>query len=360
MSASVSVYFCLSLAVSQQVEDEFVKGVLSKSAAAAGARILDVNTIHPCDIGYIVSFLSIPTIEKLLTCLDNLSCAGAEDSSSATVSLSYEQYQALLDIYFRATTSTDSVSPRMKELFVSLDSLSNSGTSSIAVFYGGMKGGTRVFLRRLQALGWRQAFLYRDTCYFPPSSPSSVSDIGTGTNMPSTSTGSPGPRAYGSPFSHPVLASVVYLEESLRVNSGEVEEGRVVSPPNAAIKYLGEVYVTSMELLCVYNRIMKKRYGNPSGEMKSDQELQEEEEAAGEEDSEAVKDSMLDVMFSVEEAIADYERGIKTLVTADMQNVFLNLDLVDIVSVEPPYHVCENILASLLFERYRILCLQLN
>jgi hypothetical protein len=358
----------------QLVEDDFTRGV-SKSAACSGARVLDVNTIHPCDIGYIVSFLSIQTISSLLTSLDNISCYSS--SGIVSVTLSYEQYMALLDIYL-LRSAAGPATPRVQQLLGSLDALlaaapssamktppssdspspdspsqavqGDSRVSSLRVFYGDVEGGAGMFLRRLRALGWRQALLFRETGYLPTAAGASGA-AGSG-EVVCGSTMASAPR--GSPFSHPVLSAMVFLEESLRVHS--TSGGGDASAPSVVTTELEKVYATSMELLGVYNTIMKKRYSNHSGEMKSDQELQEEEEAAAsEEQSDSAKDSMLDVMFSVEEAISTLERSAKaTAATAELTPL-LNLHQQEVDNdskLQSPFKVFDSIFALFLLERY--------
>jgi hypothetical protein len=312
------------------VEDEFTKGVASSTA-----KVLDINSIHPCDIGYIVSFLSVNTIEKLLTCLDNLSCVSGEQTS---VSLNYEQYVALLDIHLRA--STGPVSPRVKLLFASLDTLIDERTcvddnaqaevvhdrvKSLIEYYGDLNGGAKTFLRRLQSLGWKQAMLYKHTNYLSSASTPKDRKMWSST---------------GSPFSHPVISSMVYLEEMM--TSAEVEGFR-----SEDVLRLDRVYTTSMELLGVYDSVMKKRYSNGMGEMKSDQELQQEEDVA-EQDPDAGKDNLLDAMFTVEEAISKFERDSKELMSSGEPCFEVGLHLKNDLNA---ININDSIFAQFLLER---------
>jgi hypothetical protein len=351
IDALLIVIFHHVMSCLQRVEEDVTNGIM-KSAAVTGAMVLCIITIHPCDIGYIVSFLSIHTIEELLRCLDNLSCPSAITSS---VSLSHEQYTALVDIYLMS--SFGPVSLRVKQLFVSLDNLlacssdtelsstftstpaatSLEKVSSVSDFYGRVDGGGGMFLRRLQSLGWKQALLFRDTSYLPPRPAASTADASTD-----------GDQSCGSPFCHPVIAAVVHLEESLRVSSrvkGE-EEGEAIQVD------VERIYITSMELLRDYNSIMKKRYSNSMGEMKSDQELQEEEEREAEaaaEDSGATNDTTLDVLFAVEEAISKFEKVSKSLEHAE-SGALKGIDF-RAGAASSKIALCGTIFASFLIER---------
>jgi tetratricopeptide (TPR) repeat protein len=64
------------------------------------AKRCSLSCIHASDIGFIVSSLTVETIQRVLTCLSSLHIESSEtDQFPHQISLSYEQYVALLEAY---------------------------------------------------------------------------------------------------------------------------------------------------------------------------------------------------------------------------------------------------------------------
>ena len=301
-----------------------------KSKSDCKLSKIDVNAIHPSDIGYIVSFMTTPTIKGLLDSIRNIPCLGAANS---TTDLSYEQYIALIDIYIGA----GHVTPRVKKLLSSIDSLLSdydlsTANSRPSVLYGDVEGGVAIMLRRLRAFGSHDGLCQQY---------SSIACNGSEKSSIRLSDGQ------YSAFCHPVIASIVRLEEVLRVSV-------VRDDFNEATKHLENVYNLNMELLSVYNTIVKKRYSNGFGELKSDQELQEEEESMGDMHPDTVKETLLDVIISVDESISKFNGLTSALKDLGNSSLILNLNChstCDSVCVSQ-FCASGRILAAFLIERY--------